>query len=101
GIRGFHVTGVQTCALPIWPDADPMLQLARRRRFAEHRRAHHGPIEPAALERCFRGELVVGELLAELRHHEAIEAVRAVAHAIGRSEERRVGSGWSSGWEAS
>src|SRR5690606_40004976 len=22
GIRGFHVTGVQTCALPIWPGRD-------------------------------------------------------------------------------
>src|SRR5690606_40849716 len=34
GIRDFHVTGVQTCALPIYPDQEPIerLQPLRRRR---------------------------------------------------------------------
>src|SRR5690606_15809857 len=32
GIRDFHVTGVQTCALPIWPDASAGLRPAPRPR---------------------------------------------------------------------
>ena len=27
GIRGYDVTGVQTCALPIWPEAKGMISL--------------------------------------------------------------------------
>src|SRR5690606_41141460 len=30
GIRAFHVTGVQTCALPIWGDADVVATTYRR-----------------------------------------------------------------------
>src|SRR5690606_40891914 len=36
GIRDFHVTGVQTCALPISPDALPYLTLLQRNYIGMH-----------------------------------------------------------------
>src|SRR5690606_40160297 len=76
GIRGFHVTGVQTCALPIYPGEVGELgpaNLVRKlltRRHVEH--AQDPPVGPAVLHR--------------------VEQLRSV-----RSEERRVGKEWRSG----
>src|SRR5690606_41175397 len=87
GIRDFHVTGVQTCALPIF-----------------------GPGE--GLQR----DAVVGEaraaaaiLLGDQHAHEALLAEHAqllggpsrlavACRRGGRSEERRVGNAWRSRW---
>src|SRR5690606_40309309 len=76
GIRDFHVTGVQTCALPIWRrilDRIDLMQI-----FDDRRVLPDGVVEHA---------------VDDGRH------VRA-HHPCGlfRSEERRVGKEWSSRW---
>src|SRR5439155_17962759 len=77
GIRDGHVTGVQTCALPIYAAAD-----GRRRRFARGgRRRSRGP-------RDMSGRAGPGGLGASARP----------ASSGRRSEERRVGKEWRSGW---
>src|SRR5690606_41160226 len=87
GIRDFHVTGVQTCALPIWGDGDE------------------------ALERVAALGEAVGELEGDLAAVGAQAGALPLAHAAvpgvaaadadegeraGRSEERRVGKECSS-----
>src|SRR5690606_40466101 len=73
GIRDFHVTGVQTCALPIWPHPGP-------RRAAKRR-----PRAPVAL-------FVGGEHGGAAG--DGAPAPRGRARAGARSEERRVGREW-------
>src|SRR5690606_40175596 len=83
GIRDFHVTGVQTCALPISADLEEV-------RVAEHRAG--GGVAAARMApdadavdvdpRIARGEL--------LHHRDLV-----------RSEERRVGKEGRSRWSAS
>src|SRR5690606_40272020 len=81
GIRGFHVTGVQTCALPIC-------------------RGGHGPCTSAAARRAFAG--IRGDRVGGGRGGTwpagatAVTAVRQASWDRGsatvwRSEERRVG----------
>src|SRR5690606_40746520 len=95
GIRGFHVTGVQTCALPISPLA-----------------ALHVPT-PGFADRRVNGEtwrtytLRFGDhyITTADRTDERATLVRDVLLAAGvpflvRSEERRVGNGASSRWRA-
>src|SRR5690606_40159376 len=94
GIRDFHVTGVQTCALPIYLG---LAHAARR----DRRRAEAQPRGVEGLARVERDGVVVGDdacaierlsgrlpgdvLVRQIEQHEVI-----------RSEERRVGkeSGW-------
>src|SRR5690606_40113271 len=83
GIRSFHVTGVQTCALPI-----------SRRRPGGHsrRRAAHaafGNRRTAATQLLVRSDR--RDARAELRARLS-RAQRAIPRS--RSEERRVGEGW-------
>src|SRR5690606_11721210 len=59
GIRDFHVTGVQTCALPI-----------SRFDVSDRARTPHHPVRPPGGRQRDRGELVTG-------------ARRSVAHAVG------------------
>src|SRR5438552_11744705 len=73
GIRDDLVTGVQTCALPIWPHVH--LQAAARRQVPRRRRDHRG------------GRAV------QRRPHPRPEEGRG-----GRSEERRVGKECRSRW---
>src|SRR5207302_3667157 len=85
GIRDFHVTGVQTCALPIWRFRRWNARAAREDRygFAEYQHARSGTVpyhERAALP----AGIQVGDL----------SDVRL------RSEERRVGKECRSGLEA-
>src|SRR5437870_13616287 len=71
GIRDGHVTGVQTCALPIWPAPGYRVPACRRQRF---RRAADGPGRRSQSRRDWCGR---------------------------RSEERRVGKEWRCrGWSA-
>src|SRR5690606_41175450 len=83
GIRDFHVTGVQTCALPIF---DPVIhQLAER--FADKNHAlflGRGALHPIAME----GALKLKEI--SYIHAEAYPAGE-LKHGPLRSEERRVG----------
>src|SRR5690349_22800925 len=71
GIRYLYVTGVQTCALPIYPDCKTTRRLVAGTRIA------HEPDEPLD-EKCPE----CGNGL--IKKH--------------RSEERRVGKEWSSRW---
>src|SRR5690606_40925197 len=75
GIRDFHVTGVQTCALPILPAA-----------LANGSIAGYIVAEPfnAAAEVMEVGKILRFTGDVWLRH---------------RSEERRVGKDWRAGWE--
>src|SRR5690606_39847861 len=84
GIRDFHVTGVQTCALPIY---NPSL--------ASPQTVVHDLVLPAG--RCY----VVAALApatADLNLTVLAPNGRAIAH--DRSEERRVGKGCSQRWPA-
>src|SRR5690606_40832312 len=91
GIRDFHVTGVQTCALPIWS----RWECSRPPRFA----AAAGGFRAArrrndAASRAIRGAVPPGEELAEEVHAPRVSAnppPEASEAARLRSEERRVG----------
>src|SRR5207248_8474844 len=92
GIRDRTVTGVQTCALPIFGERHACGQLLRGGvvlqrpvwRVVPHgrRRARSGEV---AHEACRRR----ADLIAGLRQHAGEEM---------RSEERRVGKEWREGW---
>src|SRR5690606_40547076 len=72
GIRDFHVTGVQTCALPIWLDAWIYSK--------PHGGKQGGDVH--YVSSCAAG-MLTRLLVADVRGH-------------GRSEERRVGKEWRS-----
>src|SRR5690606_40807105 len=81
GIRDFHVTGVQTCALPICVEKLPQ------------RRTHLRLVE--RLQLASGGVHALGDLEAQVARNDGYEAT---GHAVGlrprapsRSEERRVG----------
>src|SRR5690606_40666819 len=89
GIRDFHVTGVQTCALPILTE-QRLGEVEIRRLRAGLRRQDQ--VRPAALQRA------AGPCRKRLAaEHEAGEKLlagavaRAVVNLLNRSEERRVG----------
>src|SRR5690606_40494109 len=93
GIRDFHVTGVQTCALPICESGELF------KRF----HAHDGHGLRLLLEGGLKVALVTGRSgpivdrrAAELGIAEVLQGVRDKGAALAelRSEERRVGEGW-------
>src|SRR5690606_40205089 len=82
GIRDFHVTGVQTCALPIYANRrwGIVVQRARNRQRAvrtQRRLALHGHRPPGNL---------------------SMSAGAILATSVSRSEERRVGKECRSRW---
>src|SRR5256885_4189980 len=81
GIRDYKVTGVQTCALPIYG-------------------LHGAAVEPqAGLERGLR--LVTKDLLGDLaiaEHHDVGNPADTISLSQSRSEERRVGKECRSRW---
>src|SRR5690606_40588718 len=80
GIRDFHVTGVQTCALPIYPGRVPAAGRA------------------TTTARPGRGCTACGRRRGRPGRRCAAPATRR-AGAVERSEERRVGKGWRTrGW---
>src|SRR5690606_40693871 len=100
-IRDFHVTGVQTCALPIY------ISWNVRELYESD------PGKPPAYTANAMGPF--GETLQELRHDLRLmyaDVLREdlpildltggepVLVAAARSEERRVGKGWRCGWYA-
>src|SRR5699024_11578563 len=91
GIRDRNVTGVQTCALPISLHVPALVRL-QGVQHALHGEEHLPAVvakvvQGAALYQAFNGtavQLPAGHALAEVVER--------------RSEERRVGKEWSSGW---
>src|SRR5207245_5275758 len=88
-IRDATVTGVQTCALPIW------LRPGRRRRAAcgdqveAERRERAGDVEHARLVRVLDAD----EHIATVRQSDAGGELRLEERLSKRSEERRGGEG--------
>src|SRR5690606_40862700 len=94
GIRDFHVTGVQTCALPIYQDLRVQGPPARRpppRLFTTFhpRTVPHGVAFAAGRTRCSRCCCLRSPLPCPWSSR---------TRAASRSEERRVGKGGSSRW---
>src|SRR5256885_3899609 len=85
GIRDYKVTGVQTCALPIFDRGHPLAELLAdlRREPGVERIALHG------LE-----HLDIVTLMESAAGHELDDT----GHALARSEERRVGKECRSRW---
>src|SRR5436309_7753398 len=83
GIRDFHVTGVQTCALPI------LSILARGRGFLCGATAGRTTLNGEGLQH----EDGHSQMLAT-----AVPNIRAYDPAFARSEERRVGKEWRYRW---
>src|SRR5690606_40199433 len=86
GIRDFHVTGVQTCALPIF------LQY-RRSETGRHPLPRGGPYARRRAG-CLHGVGLNSTPLA-VRASRKIPRVWRISHVL-RSEERRVGKEWRS-----
>src|SRR5690606_41057546 len=89
GIRDFHVTGVQTCALPIYLADDMIIILAEidiSQTIGSH--AHHKP------ERCRRSGTVLYPVNAIARKEAYLAAFRDVVHEIGRASCRERGEVW-------
>src|SRR5690606_40826450 len=84
GIRDFHVTGVQTCALPIYPARGVHLDLGHRLRVRRGTRLP-GVTVPTG------GDEVARIVAATEGHREN------VVDREDRSEERRVGKAWGRG----
>src|SRR5690606_40657401 len=95
GRRVFHVTGVQTCALPIWPAGrrPPARRRSPRSRREWGRAASRDKFPPQR----FSVDLAVG-----IERHGFDPADVPRLHEIGqlRSEERRGGKEWHGGREA-
>src|SRR5690606_40044154 len=87
GIRDFHVTGVQTCALPIY-------LLAAR----SCRRLGRGLLPVEHLVEQARPRLARGLRLARRPRLARRLLLDVVELCVGRSEERRVGKECGGGW---
>src|SRR5690606_39531828 len=91
GIRDFHVTGVQTCALPILGYLLPGGRGKEREAIG-----CQGSITPGFHEYCIR--LDGGHEIPEFNNEQALESFKSTLieklqndAAVSRSEERRVG----------
>src|SRR5690606_41185695 len=94
GIRDFHVTGVQTCALPISPDDMARMQIGVKRATPE-------AIERWKVERGYDKPMFVNaEAEGSARFTDTIFFDKSLRmFALERSEERRVGKeGRWRGW---
>src|SRR5690606_40669429 len=96
GIRDFHVTGVQTCALPIFTDDGWRVEGKRRLLAAVLWAIYQDTIVCVAVEGGGRrAEVTSAEKRArDLRSLRLI--FRKLRHGEQRSEERRVGKEWRS-----
>src|SRR5690606_40139607 len=88
GIRDFHVTGIQTCALPIY------MAVRLPRRAAAETSCAAGPATATPLRRGGRRTPVSRAACPPTGSRAAGRAWRARS----RSEERRVGKEWRTGW---
>src|SRR5690606_39889209 len=94
GIRAFHVTGVQTCALPIWPLLELPLKEVTRDRVAAW-------LDSEASRRPTRTRLALSLLATFINwcsdRPEYRDQVHADACVRMRSAKRRVGT-WRGRW---
>src|SRR5947209_13612668 len=88
GIRDIGVTGVQTCALPIWLNSPTSYTYTWQRDGSSIAAATSSNYTLTASD---VGKAVTCTVVAH-------NAVGDSAPAISRSEERRVGKEWRSGW---
>src|SRR5690606_39827674 len=99
-IRGFHVTGVQTCALPIWTVTPPEKQCPLFTDAADGMTVAEQEEVSASDPRCHQvwtsGQIVW--TIPDEGNHVVVDD-GSVVEALGRSEGRRVGDGWS--WRGS
>src|SRR5437868_14683573 len=88
GIRDRNVTGVQTCALPIWIREFRQRRLFHGTVLCSHENKFVGCFQVTRSDEC-------GQFFVFLEFHQAIDG-------LPRSEERRVGkecrSWWVCGW---
>src|SRR5690606_41066837 len=99
GIRDFHVTGVQTCALPIWEvDADAKIKADLAAFWRD--RGVDGEALAAMVERG-PARLLMYRTMVQSRLRRVIrEFLPSTAARLGRSEERRVGQASRTGGRA-
>src|SRR5690606_40425561 len=94
GIRDFHVTGVQTCALPIYSnvDLDIIHGLASGDNLAIMKlyKLYFPPI----------AKMVINNQGSKEEAQDIFQETVMVLYDRVRSEERRVGKEWRSGWWA-
>src|SRR5690606_41205854 len=97
GIRDFHVTGVQTCALPIFPAGSAGCR--------HHHILYRGEVGQKVVKLEDEAEMLAAKL-RPLRstcvhevHAEHLVGAGRGSHQ-GRSEERRVGKGGGARWGA-
>src|SRR5207248_8674116 len=90
GIRDRTVTGVQTCALPIFPGDD---RIRRPRAPVSVARRHHVRGRPYPESRADGGAGARHPIILHVR-----EALLPQGRPVDRSEERRVGKEWRSRW---
>src|SRR5207248_8058911 len=88
GIRDRTVTGVQTCALPIW---DPAGEVARRALPGHH-------VQATAAVGQHDVRLAVAVEIGRGDRRRVVRRGYAAGTVVRRSEERRVGKEWRGGW---
>src|SRR5690606_40120607 len=97
----FHVTGVQTCALPIWTAAGPLLDVRGLRTWFFTSGGVVKAVDGVDLT-VGRGEVLglVGESGSgkSVTFLSVMRLVDAPGRIVDRSEERRVGKEWRDGW---
>src|SRR5690606_39567151 len=99
--RDFRVTGVQTCALPIYEGQ--VVELTSPRRASAPGRGQHVVVDRVRERERQPAEAQVDAVAERDLHPRADRAeardLDAAVLACGRSEERRVGREWRSRWE--
>src|SRR5690606_40254705 len=89
GIRDFHVTGVQTCALPILHESVAVLMLEKHERLAQKLHRLHGPRALQLLGERHWLPVLAQQLSGRRTLADAGHSI--VLLLADRSEERRVG----------
>src|SRR5690606_39989992 len=92
GIRDFHVTGVQTCALPICFRGATLDQIAEVAGLSKPNLLYYFPSKEA-----IHVTLLSGMMHAWL---DPLRKLDPEGDPVSRSAERRAGSGWARGWRA-
>src|SRR5690606_40335412 len=95
GIRDFHVTGVQTCALPIWFPIVLLFSLLGSPAQAQQQVTIYRCTDAAGALTIQNDEPCPAGQKQEVREVDVPPPMPA------RSEERRVGRGWTSRWRNS